>query len=373
MDAGSGSAVTHRIAFDTTVSKLGATGISVYITNLVRALRPLLGHRLEILESHWAAPVGPRRTVGDRVRTVLRDLWWHQGGVSRAARRAGCGLLHLPAGVGPIHGRLPLVVTIHDVAVLRFPRLFRPWHGTYARAVLPRVARRARRVIAVSQATKQDILELLGVPNERVTVVYNGVPRFAEQDLQQSSRNTSVRARYRLPERFVLAVGELDPRKNLERLVAAVDYLRTRPKTSDLALVHAGPEGLLRRAELQGAGAVHFLGYVPVADLFELYRLARCCAYPSLWEGFGLPVLEAMAAGCPVVTSAISAPAEIAGETALLVDPMSTDEIASALERLWTDDGLRADLARRGLARAREFTWERAARETAAVYESVLD
>jgi glycosyltransferase involved in cell wall biosynthesis len=267
------------------------------------------------------------------------------------------------------------VVTIHDVAVLRFPQLFRPWHGTYARAVLPRVARRARQVIAVSQATKQDIVELLGLPDERVTVVYNGAPRFAEQDLQKSSRNTSVRARYRLPERFVLAVGELDPRKNLKRLVAAVDYLRTRPKTSDLALVHAGPEGLLRRADLQGAGAgaVHFLGYVPAEDLVELYRLARCCAYPSLWEGFGLPVLEAMAAGCPMVTSATSAPAEIAGETALLVDPMSTDEIASALERLWTDDGLRADLARRGLARAREFTWERAARETAAVYEALLD
>jgi len=131
---------------------------------------------------------------------------------------------------------------------------------------------------------------------------------------------------------------------------------------------------LLGRAELQGAGggAVQFLGYVPAEDLVDLYRLARCCAYPSLWEGFGLPVLEAMAAGCPVLTSGISSLSEIAGEAALLVDPTSTDDIASALGRLWTDDALRADLRRRGLERSREFSWERTARETAAVYHAVL-
>jgi glycosyltransferase involved in cell wall biosynthesis len=364
--------VSGRIAFDATVSRLGGTGITVYITSLARALQPLLGRRLEIIESVWAAPLGARRTLGDRGRTVMRDLWWHQGGVTRAARRAGCGLLHMPAGLGPIHGRLPLVVTVHDVAVLRFPHLFRLWHGTYARTVLPRVARRARQVIAVSQATKQDVVDLLGVPDDRVTVVYHGVtpPAPTPGDPQQSGRGQTVRDRYRLPERFVLAVGALEPRKNLKRLVAAVQHLRTLSQTRDVVLVHAGPEGLLGRAELQGA--VQLLGYVPPEDLVELYRLARCCAYPSLWEGFGFPVLEGMAAGCPVLTSGISALPEIAGDAALLVDPTSTDEIGSALARLWTDDALRADLGRRGIERAREFSWERAARETAAVYDAVL-
>lgn len=367
-----------RVAFDATVARLGWAGPNVYITNLGRALAALLGDRFATLESRWASPLGARRTLGDRARTLVRDLWWHQAGVALAARQARCGLLHLPAGLGPLLGTLPLVVTVHDVAVLRFPRLFRPWHGAYARAVLPRLARRARQVIAVSQATKRDVVELLGVPAGRVTVVPNGVHPAMSLVPADSSRAHAVRERYRLPERFVLTVGAIEPRKNLARLLAAVEHLRTRPEASDLVLVHAGPEGWLadgvRRAGLGTVpdGPVRFIGRVPSEDLAVLYRLARCCAYPSLWEGFGLPVVEAMACGCPVLTSSVSALPEVAGDAAVLVDPTSTEEIADGLARLWTEDELCASLARRGRERAGRFSWERAARETTAVYDAAL-
>ena len=361
------------IAFDTTIAQLGNAGPSVYINNLTRALQARLGDQLRVVSSRWARPLGEHRTLEDRARTLLRDLWWHQAGVARAARRAGCALLHLPAGLGPIGGRrFPLVVTVHDVAVLRFPELFRPWQRHYTRVVLPRVARRARAVIAASRATKQDVVELLGVPEDRVRVIANGLTPGIRPVAPDSARARGVRARYALPERFILTVGSVEPRKNLRRLIEAVRLVSERSDGRDFALVHAGPEGWLSHDVPRGNGRVRFLGHVSSEDLAVLYSLARGCAYPSLWEGFGLPVLEAMACGCAVLTSRVSALPEVAGDAALLVEPTSVEEITDGLARLWTDDALRARLAQRGIERAKEFSWERAAAETAAVYDAAL-
>jgi len=366
------------IAFDTTIAQLGNAGPSVYINNLSRTLQARLGDRLHVVTSRWVRPLGERRTLDDRARTLLRDVWWHQAGVARAARRAGCALLHLPAGLGPIAGRrFPLVVTVHDVAVLRFPEMFRTWQRFYTRVVLPRVARGARAVIAVSYATKQDVVDLLGVPEDRVTVIPNGLSPGIGPIASDSARAREVRARYALPDRFLLTVGSVEPRKNLPRLIEAVRLVGERSGGRDIALVHAGPEGWLSHdipavARAHGNGRVRFLGYVSSEDLAVLYSLARGCAYPSLWEGFGLPVLEAMACGCPVLTSRVSALPEVAGSAALLVEPTSVDEIADGLARLWTDDAMRTRLAQRGIERARQFSWERSAAETVAVYDAAL-
>jgi glycosyltransferase involved in cell wall biosynthesis len=366
-----------RIAFDASVAQLGGAGPSVYISSLAQALGACLGDRLHVLSSQWAAPLAARRTMSDRCRTVIRDLWWHQMGVTQAAQRAGCALLHMPAGLGPVASRFPLVVTVHDAAVVRFPQFFRPWHRSYARTVVPRVARRARAVIAVSLATKQDVVDLLGIPQERVTVVPNGLRPGIRPVAMDSAEAREVRSRYALPERFVLTVGTVEPRKNLKRLVDAVRRMADQPSARDVMLVHAGATGWLADDVLPisrtlGNGRVRFLGPVSTQDLAVLYSLARCCAYPSLWEGFGLPVLEAMACGCPVLTSRVAALAELAGDAAVLVEPTSTDEIEEGLARLWSDETLRAGLARRGIERARQFTWERTARETVAVYHAAL-
>ena len=370
---------TYRVALDISNAKLGRMGVSVYTWRLFEALTLLLGDRLVPIASRFARPVlGARRSVGDRFATLMRDGWWHQAGVTLAARRRGCTLLHLPAGLGPVHSRFPKVVTIHDVMPVRFPAMFRPWYRNYAAVVMPRLARSANAVITGSQTAKQEIVEWLRVPAERVTVVAYGIdPAFVPLD-PNDDRLAAVRTRYDLPRHFVLTVGSVEPRKNLPRLLQAISILRGRPGMSDLTLVHVGAEGW-RPEEVSATvrtlrldGAVRFLGYVPIDELGPLYATARAFVYPSLWEGFGLPPLEAMACGCPVVTSRVSALPEVAGGAALLVDPTSVDEIADAIGTLWCDDSLRGTNIQRGLARAGEFTWKRAAQETAVVYDAAL-
>lgn len=360
-------------------AKLGRMGVSVYISKLYEALVPLLEDRLVPISSRFARPVlGARRTMAERFATLMRDVWWHQVGVTFAARHRRCTLLHLPAGLGPVRGSFPKVVTIHDAMPVRFPAMFRPWYRKYAAVVMPRVAQAARAVITGSQSAKQEIVEWLRIPAERVTVVPYGVdPAFVPLD-PEDDQIAVVRARYELPRLFVLTVGSVEPRKNLARLLEAVSILRARAGTLDLTLVHAGAEGW-RPQEARAAvkthrldGAVRFLGYVPVDDLRVLYAMARAFVYPSLWEGFGLPPLEAMACGCPVLTSRVSALPEVAGGAAVLVDPISVEEIAAGIASLWCDETLRGRNIERGLERAREFTWKRAAQETAIVYENAL-
>jgi glycosyltransferase involved in cell wall biosynthesis len=357
------------IALDVSLARLRPGGIHVYITELERALTPIMGDRLTPIHSRLAVPLQPRRSPADRLRTLGRDLWWHQVGVTRAAREAGARVLHLPGGLGPIRRTFPTVLTIHDLTVLRFPELFTPWFRHYSRAVLPPLARSADVVIADSRSTAADIVQQLGVPNQRVRVVSIGVDaRFLPATPAQRE---AIRQRFGLPGDFVLTVGSLEPRKNLPRLIAAIDALRRSPECRDITLVHAGPPGWMMNGAASSPG-VRLLGYVATDDLPLLYSAARVFAYPSLYEGFGLPVLEAMACGCPVVTSNVSALPEIALGVAELVDPYSVAAIADGVKTLWTESAeRRAQRTARGRERAREYTWERTARETAAVYEAL--
>ena len=368
-----------RIALDVSFAKLIGIGVGVYASQLWNALAPLLGERLVPIFSRFARPPrGARRTVGERIDTVMRDLWWHQAGVTLAARRRGAALLHLPAGLGPVAGRFPVVTTIHDVMPIRLAALFRPWYRRYAGIVMPRLARRSRIIITVSETAKQEIAEEFGLGPERIRVIPHGVDPGFRPLATDDPRALDVRHRYGLPERFVLAVGSIEPRKNLDRLLQAIGLLRSRADMRDIALVHSGPEGwrpehVWQRAQDLGLnGATRFLGYTPAPDLQVLYGLARAFVYPSLWEAFGLPVIEAMACGCPVVTSGLSSLPEIAGDAALFVDPLSVEDIASGVAAVWGNDPQRAALIARGLERARHFTWERAARDTVAVYETAL-
>lgn len=368
-----------RIALDVSFAKLIGIGVGVYASHMWSALAPLLGERLVPIHSRFARPPrGARRTMGERFDTLMRDLWWHQAGVTVAARGRGAALLHLPAGLGPVTGTFPVVTTIHDVMPIRLAALFRPWFRHYAAIVMPRLARRSRLVITVSEATKQEIVEEFRLAPDRVRVIPHGVDPEFRPLAPDDPRIPEVRRRYQLPERFVLAVGSIEPRKNLDRLLQAISLLRRRGETRDINLVHSGPEGWhpehvwARARDLGLNGATRFLGYTPAADLHVLYGLARAFAYPSLWEAFGLPVIEAMACGCPVVTSGLSSLPEIAGDAAQFVDPLSVDDIAGGVAAVWSDGARRAELVRRGLERARAFTWERAARATVAVYETAL-
>jgi len=265
---------------------------------------------------------------------------------------------------------------VHDLSFVRAPETSTPVLKAYLDRVVPRSARRATHVLADSQATKDDLIELYGMPPEKITVLLSGVnPEFKPVTDTNSLR--AVRQRYQIPDNpYILSIGTVQPRKNYARLITALAALG--PAHEDVHLVIAGGRGWLdspifRAVYDQGLeDRVHFIGFARDEDLPALYSGAACLAYPSLYEGFGFPVLEAMACATPVVTSTISSMPEVAGDAALLVDPYSVEAIAEALGRLLSDSELRETLVRRGIAQAAQFTWGRTARQLREVYDSIL-
>jgi glycosyltransferase involved in cell wall biosynthesis len=277
----------------------------------------------------------------DRLSTLVRDAVWYPFLVGRERE---ANILHCPTYRGPVRSVRPLVVTVHDLAVLRHPETFNRWTRTYSPRLVPRVLRAARRVIAVSEFTRRELVELLGVPESKIRVVPNAV----EEEFTREGPSAEGE--------YVLAVGTLEPRKNLDRLVEAV-------RRADVELRVVGARGW-GGVEVGGNG-VRWLGEVTDAELARLYRGALCVAYPSLYEGFGIPVLEAMACGVPVVTTRGTAMEEVADGAAVLVDAHDPAEIAAGIERAAVD---RERLVARGLERARAFRWDTVAGLTVAVY-----
>ena len=283
-----------------------------------------------------------------RALVPVRDLGWYLAALPAKARRDGMDVLHCPTQRAPVRSRVPLVVTFHDLAVLRHPETFNRWTPDVLAAPCCRAWRaRRRRLIAVSEFTKRELLELLDVPEEKVRVIPNAVgPQF-------SAEGESA------PGDYVLAVSTLEPRKNLPRLVEAY----RRAGLNGLPLLVAGAPGW-GGVRVDGDG-VRWLGEVGDDELARLYRGARAVAYVSLYEGFGLPVLEAMACGAPVVAARTGALEEVAGGAAVLVDPLDPDAIAAGLAEAIDR---REELRPLGLERARAFDWREVARETVAVY-----
>lgn len=268
---------------------------------------------------------------------------------------------------------LPTVLTVHDLSWKFFPEFFSPkmraWHnGVDA----PRLVAHATHVITPSDATKQDVIRVFNKDAGHITAVPHGVdPMFsAAPDV----RDHGVRSRHKLPKRFALFVGTLEPRKNLLAVIDGIAEYRDR--TGDpLHLVLAGGWGwntndLRKRLDdKQTKGWVHHLGYVPSADRPAIYRAARVFVWPSIYEGFGLPVLEAMASGIPVITSHTSSMPELAGDAAILIDPYNARDLTAALEQLFRSTALEQRMRSRGMERAKSFSWEKAATETLSVFQ----
>jgi glycosyltransferase involved in cell wall biosynthesis len=313
----------------------------------------------------------------ERVPAYLeRSRWlWMQTALPRELRRRPPDLLHFTNALAPLYTEQPFILSIHDASLFLLRRYHPRARLLAMRWLLPAAARRAAAVVTISQSARADLCRVLNLPADKVHVVHLAAPADF-QPVTDPARLEAVRRRYGLPEEFLLYVGTLEPRKNLVRVVHALGALRRDGLSPHLLL--AGPEGWSmegfgREVEHAGMkGAVHRLGYVPVEDLPVLYSLARLFVFPSLYEGFGLPPLEAMACGTPVLTSNSSSLAEIGGDAAWLVDPLDEAGLAHAIRQIWCDDELRRELGRRGRERARAFSWLETARQTMALYQSTL-
>ncbi len=365
-----------RIAID--ARKLRDFGIGTYIRNLLRHLSRLDADTEYVLLCRQADREA-LRTLGPNFRPVVHTSRPYsireQFSVPARLMQESADLFHAPHYVLPPLVPCTSVVTIHDCIHLMFPQyLPNRLAYSYARASLWAAARKAERILTVSETSKTDILRFCSVPAERVVVAYNAIDdRFSVRPPRELIDRT--RERYQLDGPFALYVGNIKPHKNLERLIDAFHLVR-REGFERLKLLIIGDQILkyprLRRAvdRYKLHKHVRFLGFVPDETLAALYRLATVFVFPSLYEGFGLPPLEAMASGTPVVASNCSSLPEVCGDAAVLVDPYSAESIAEGIRRVLADPDLRASLIERGLSRVGDFSWESSVRRVHEVYMS---
>ncbi|MBN1247854.1 MAG: glycosyltransferase family 4 protein [Anaerolineae bacterium] len=377
-----------RIGVDCTAAARQGGGIGRYTRELMRAAlasRPyhdfILMAATAGLGERWAGEVERLKSLAPgrvTARSIpLTDDWmariWHRLRLPLPATwiTGTIDLFYAPDFLlPPLPHKVRKVVTIHDLSFLRHPEAFTPQLRDYLATTVPRSVRRADRVLTDSLWTRQDVIELLDVAPDRVTALHLGVSDAFGPDAAPDERH-HLEATYGLgSEPYVLAVGTVQPRKNYRRLIEAIDRVRERV---DATLVIAGRPAWLSESIVEAAASrphVRLLGFVDDGDLPALYRQAGVFAFPSIYEGFGLPPLEAMACGTPVVASSASSIPEAVGAVGLLHDPLDVDGLAQALVRALTDEALRADLRRQGLARAAEATWARTAQEWLAAVQS---
>jgi glycosyltransferase involved in cell wall biosynthesis len=356
-----------------------SAGIHTYIQHSLQHLPeadPAL--RLTLFTAHPPAELLPsievRRPRWQIDRPVLRILW-EQMALPAAARRAQADVLHATAFVAPIARPCPTVITIYDVSFALFPQLFRGFNQTYLRAGTRWSVRHAQRIITISDCTRRDVHRLYDVPLDRIVVAYPGVGetlRRADPDQVREFRRLK-----NLPDKFLLYLGTLEPRKNLPMLVRAFAQLKR--ECPDAVLVLAGGLGWLADeifAAIESCGvrdSVLLPGYVAAEDKALWYTAATAFVFPSLYEGFGMPPLEAMACGAPVVTSNTASLPEVVGEAGLMLAPDDVSGWAAALKRVWTDAAYRAELADRGVRQTQQFTWQATSRQIAQAYRDLLN
>jgi len=360
---------TLRVGFDMTPAGLHQGGVGRYTTDLAAALGRTPGVELIRLGTTGRGAGGLGKLAG----RAERNLLYYPVMLDRQAASHDVDLVHCPGALVPLKLSRPLVLTIHDVLPWRLPELFSRSMLARRKVLVSRAASRASRVLVASQYARSEVIDLLGIPDRRVSVAHLGVdPRF------QPVEPDPVRLAHRFgipPDPFVLWVGTPEPRKNLSVLLRAFALVRRRAPECSLVLV--GAEGAwdhdtARELDLLGRSVIR-LGVVSDDELVSLYSATNCFVFPSLYEGFGLPPLEAMACGAPVVAADRASLPEVVGDAGVLVDPTDPDAIADAVERVVLDPEVADQMHRAGIERAHTFTWDRCAEQTVDAYRAALD
>ena len=359
-----------RVVVDATTLVAGRTGIGLYTERVLRHWRALYPADRLILASHRPLDGVDDLDVDVVVQSVGLRAVWMQTALPALIAQSQPDISFFPNYLAPLAPIGRFAVTVHDLAIYTHAETFTFKKRILQQGLLPVIAARADAIVVPSMSTRRDLLRLL--PADPARVVHTPLaadPRFSTPLCDDVAAR--VDAALALPERFILAVGTLEPRKNLQRLISAFEQIA--PAAPDVALVLAGGKGWRDegiRAALQASsarGRIHCTGYVDIDALQRLYERAEVLCYPSLYEGFGLPIVEAMACGTPVITSRGSSLDEVAGDAAIAVDPRSVEAIGAALLQVLGDASLRARLARLGRAQVASLHWDRTAAQTRAV------
>lgn len=366
----------------------GKSGISRYIISLLQQFEAdPHGHRFDVVaygdEQDVFIPPGAKalhaHAFPGKLRPPVRNIWWHQTALPRFARDRASDVAFLPAANRRTTLRMPCptVGTVHDFSSIHVAGKYDPARMFYIKQVLPRLIRRLDHVLTVSESSRRDIIEVARVPPDSVTVTPLAADHSVYNPGNVEEARRIAREKYNIPSPYVLYTSRLEhPGKNHVRLIRAFDALKSREDLPH-SLVLAGSDWSgseavhEEAAKARHADAIHFPGFVAGADLPALYRGAEVFIFPSLFEGFGLPILEAMACGTPTACSNISSMPEVAGDAAPTFDPYDEDAIAAALGRLLTDGEWHAECRRRGIERAGQYSWHRTAAETLRVLEEV--
>lgn len=372
-----------QVAWDNSLARRNPTGTGVYASHLIHELSAQPEVNLRVFDG-WDPWRRNRGVYGDqgilaRARRAVTGLFWSHLYFPFALRKERFDLLHSPAFVVPLGCPCPSVVTILDLSYLVFPNQFERRWQTYVQMMMPSVLRTVSGVICISEHSKKELLRSYKISPDRVHVVYCGIDHERFQPGNAIDRDWAQSVG--LKKDYVLHVGTLSQRKNIPLLLRAISCLRSRNRFQDLQLVLAGPE----LAVLQGGSEIHdtiealglqdivvLTGHVSDEYLPGLYSQAKMLAMPSLYEGFGLPVVESMASGTPVVASNTSSFPEVAGDAALLVPPTDEQAFANAMDDILSNACVAEELRRKGLERSRQFSWRRSAVETIAVYRRIV-
>lgn len=359
-----------------TLRSLGEkAGIGVYTRNLLDSLLRIDRRNTYVLilpPGEDSTGYSNRPNVTEHRPTILTKLLWDQVTVPRLAAREGARIIFNPKFTVPLFTGCKTVTVVHGSEWYVHPEFYKPADAFYARVMMRRYLRRADGAVAVSNLAREDLIRLTGVTPGKIKTIFPAVDDRFREKVSEGNRE-EIRCRYGLPERFILNVGEIYPGKNLGGVLKAFARIRSRLPHK---LVIVGGLRWKYKADLQLiqslnlAGDVRLTGWVPQTDLPAFYQLADCFLYPSHYESFGIALLEAMASGCPVVTSRTGGCREAVGDAGVFVDPTDEGEIAEATWQVLTDEPLRASLVERGRAQSERFRWERSAEETLAFLEA---
>jgi glycosyltransferase involved in cell wall biosynthesis len=359
-----------RIGIDTSALFLNRSGTATYIRGLLGGFRAA-SKKTDIIQLYYEPRFDRRRRLLRIYDTINSEIIWTQKKLTKEAVRKNCDIIHGPAMLSPTRSPMPIVLTILDLYIMRHKNSFPLWYRILMNYVLPKIMNSSSRIIAISQFTKQEILDLFpNIPESKITVTLLGVDALFTR--RQEEEELQIKKKYSLIKPFIIAVSTIEPRKNIKNLIKSFALIKEKIE-HDLVLVGAygwKSKDLMEMInKMNLKERIKFLGFIRRKELPALYSAADIFVYPSLYEGFGLPLLEAMACGCPVITSNCASMPEVVGTAAIKINPRNIEELSFALETLISDDDKKEALRVEGMKRASGFSWQQCAQKTIEVYE----